>query len=94
MEEGGRLGVAGLFAGAALGGIGGISASSGMYINNNQRFISESPYIGKRRLSREGLTYGGSLYRSGAKNTSLDTAADLNADGNIVLGMHNLRRGG
>jgi len=88
------MAIGGTIAGAALGGIGGISASSGMYIDNNKRFISESPYIGKRRLSREGLTYGGSLYRSGAKNTSLDTAADLNADGNIVLGMHNLRRGG
>jgi len=55
LEEGGRMGVGGAIAGAALGGIGGIGASSGMYIDNNKRFISESPYVGKRRYQDRDL---------------------------------------
>ena len=64
---------------------------AGAYINRNERFFRESPYAGNRRLNRD-MTYGGSLYPN--RNKSLQTAQDLNADGNIVLGMHNLRRGG
>jgi hypothetical protein len=84
----------GAIAGSVLGGLFGFTSQTGAYINRNKRFISESPYVGTRRLSRDTMNYGGGLYQSGAKNKSLDTAADLNADGNIVLGMHNLRRGG
>jgi hypothetical protein len=62
------------------------------YINRNERFINESPYVGTRRLNRD-MTYGGKIYGQ-QRNSSLETAQELNADGNIVLGMHNLRRGG
>jgi hypothetical protein len=80
--------------GAAFGATAGLAGSVAMgigYINRNERFINESPYVGKRRLNRD-MTYGGNLY--GQRNSSLQTAQELNADGNIVLGMHNLRRGG
>ncbi|MFZ4104794.1 hypothetical protein [Flavobacterium sp.] len=80
---GGALGIGLGLAGTAAMGIG--------YINRNERFINESPYVGSRRLNSD-MTYGGKLYNS--RNTSSQTAQDLNADGNIVLGMHNLRRGG
>lgn len=85
--------------GGALGGalgVGlGIAATATMasgYINRNERFFRESPYAGSRRLNAD-MTYGGKMYGK-RRNTSLQTAEDLNADGNIVLGMHNLRRGG
>lgn len=80
--------------GAAFGATAGLAGSAAMgigYINRNERFINESPYVGTRRLNSD-MTYGGKLYNP--RNTSSQTAQDLNADGNIVLGMHNLRRGG
>jgi len=84
--------------GAGIGGVIGaglgIAAIAGLgsaYVGRNERFFRESPYAGNRRLNRD-MTYGGSLYPN--RNKSLQTAQDLNADGNIVLGMHNLRRGG
>jgi len=80
--------------GAAFGATAGLAGSAAMgigYINRNERFINESPYVGTRRLNRD-MTYGGKIY--GQRNSSLETAQELNADGNIVLGMHNLRRGG
>ena len=80
--------------GAAFGATAGLAGSAAMgvgYINRNERFINESPYVGTRRLNRD-MTYGGKIY--GQRNSSLQTAQELNADGNIVLGMHNLRRGG
>lgn len=72
---GGALGaLAGGAAGAAT--IGGSVAMTAMpvkgYIENNQRFFSESPYAGR---------------------TSGTIANSLNASGDIVLGMHNSRRG-
>ena len=75
--------------GGTLGAIGSIAMGVG-YINRNERFFRESPYVGNRRLNRETMSY---QPLSGARNTSLQTAQDLNADGNIVLGMHNMRRG-
>ena len=81
--------------GGALGVGLGIAATATMasgYINRNERFFRESPYVGRRRLN-EDITYGGKIYGK-RRNTSLQTAEDLSADGNIVLGMHNLRRGG
>lgn len=85
--------------GGALGGalgVGlGIAAAVGLgtgYINRNEKFFNESPYVGNRRLNRD-MTYGGQLYGRN-RRTSTETAQELNADGNIVLGMHNLRRGG
>ena len=76
--------------GAAFGATAGLAGSVAMgtaYINRNERFINESPYLGNRKLKRD-MSYGQQ------RNTSLQTAQELNADGNIVLGMHNLRRGG
>jgi hypothetical protein len=84
----------GTLIGSGIGVIAGLGIAAGLgsaYINRNERLLRESPYVGNRRLNRD-MTYGGSLYSK--KNTSLQTAQDLNADGNIVLGMHNLRRGG
>jgi hypothetical protein len=81
--------------GAAFGATAGLAGSAAMgigYINRNERFINESPYVGTRRLNRD-MTYGGKIYGQ-QRNSSLETAQELNADGNIVLGMHNLRRGG
>lgn len=78
------------FKGAAFGAIAGLAGSAAMgigYINRNERFMNESPYVGNRKLNRD-MSYGQQ------RNTSLQTAQELNADGNIVLGMHNLRRGG
>lgn len=75
--------------GAAFGATAGLAGSVAMgagYISRNERFINESPYLGKRKLNRD-MSYGGQ------RNSSLQTAQELNADGNIVLGMHNLRRG-
>lgn len=83
-------GIGGAIVGAGIGA--GIFASAASaYVNRNERFFRESPYVGNRRLNRD-MSYGGNLYSS--RNTSLQTAQELNADGNIVLGMHNLRRGG
>ncbi len=81
--------------GGALGvglGIAGAAALGTGYINRNERFFNESPYVGNRRLNRD-MTYGGKLYNRD-RRTSAETAQELNADGNIVLGMHNLRKGG
>jgi hypothetical protein len=80
--------------GAAFGATAGLAGSVAMgagYISRNERFMSESPYVGNRRLNRD-MIYGGNMYSQ--RNSSLQTAQELNADGNIVLGMHNLRRGG
>lgn len=71
--------------GAVIGATAGLAGSIGMasgYINRNERFFNESPYVGNRRLSRD-MSYGGNLYNR--RNTSLETAQELNADGNIVL---------
>lgn len=84
----------GTIIGAAVGAIAGLGIAAGLgsaYINRNEKFFRESPYVGNRRLGRD-MSYGGNLYSN--RNTSLQTAQELNADGNIVLGMHNLRRGG
>jgi hypothetical protein len=80
--------------GAAFGATAGLAGSVAMgagYISRNERFVNESPYLGNRKLNRD-MSYGGKIY--GQRNSSLQTAQELNADGNIVLGMHNLRRGG
>ena len=84
-------GVLGGALGVGLGIAGAVGLGTG-YINRNEKFFNQSPYVGNRRLNRD-MTYGGRLYE-GNRRTSLQTAEDLNADGNIVLGMHNLRRGG
>lgn len=86
MSKGFKGGVIGAAFGATAGLAGGVAMGSG-YISRNERFINESPYVGKRKLNRD-MSYGGQ------RNSSLETARELNADGNIVLGMHNLRRGG
>lgn len=86
--KGGALGGA---LGIGLGLAGAVALSTG-YINRNEKFFLQSPYAGKRRLNRD-MTYGGRLYGN-RRRTSMETAEQLNADGNIVLGMHNLRRGG
>jgi len=78
-------------AGAAVG-MAGAAAIGGAYINRNEKFFSESPYVGNRRLDRRTMEYTGTSNMYG-DNTSSRNAKDLNADGNIVLGMHNLRRG-
>jgi len=83
-------GIGGALIGAGIGA-GIFAAASSAYINRNERFFRESPYVGNRKLNRD-MSYGGNLYNS--RNSSLQTAQELNADGNIVLGMHNLRRGG
>lgn len=84
-------GVLGGALGVGLGIVGAVGLGTG-YINRNEKFFNQSPYVTNRRLSRD-MTYGGRLYGDN-RRTSLQTAEDLNADGNIVLGMHNLRRGG
>ena len=82
---GSRKGFKGGAIGAAIGATAGLAGSIGMasgYINRNERFFNESPYVGNRRLSRD-MSYGGNLYNR--RNISLETAQELNADGNIVL---------
>jgi hypothetical protein len=86
--------------GGAIGGIVGtglglaaVGGAIGNYVNRNERFFNESPYAGKRRaLRRDNMQYDPGQV-SGSNNVSLKNAQDLNADGSIVLGMHNLRRG-
>jgi len=84
--------------GGAAGAVVGAGIFAGLtaaYVGRNEKFFRESPYVGERRLNRRDMTYGGSLYdQRGRRNKSRDVAQELNADGNIVLGMFNLRRGG
>jgi hypothetical protein len=86
-------GLIGAGIGAAVG-MGTVMGLTGAYVGRNEKFFRQSPYSGERRLNRD-MTYGGLLYnKKGKRNTSLETAQQMNADGNIVLGMFNLRRGG
>lgn len=86
-----RAGVIGGLIGAAAGAMSFAGLTSG-YIGRNNNYLEHSPYVGNKRLNRADMSYGGNLYNK--RNSSLNTAAELNADGNIVLGLHNLRRGG
>lgn len=87
-----RGGAIGGIVGAGLG-LAAVGGAIGNYVNRNERFFTESPYAGKgRTLRRDNMQYDPGQV-SGSNNVSLRNAQDLNADGSIVLGMHNLRRG-
>jgi len=94
--------------GAGLGGVagGGLGAAAPLamtanHMGNNKTFYSESPYarssaVGYNpQVSQDAMSAAvrnivpDPSYRS----SSLETAQQLNASGNIVLGMHNSRRG-
>lgn len=79
--------------GAIAGGIAGIGLGAGLgaaYINRNKEFMLSSPYSGNRRLDRRTMEY---IPWTEQRNTSTQTARELSASGDVVLGMHNRRRG-
>jgi hypothetical protein len=87
-----RGGAIGGIVGAGLGAAA-VGAAINSYVNRNERFFRESPYAGKGRVLRnDNMQYDPGMV-SGSYNVSLKNASDLNADGSIVLGMHNLRKG-
>jgi hypothetical protein len=87
-----RGGAIGGIVGAGLGAAA-VGAAIESYVSRNERFFKESPYAGKgRTLRRDNMQYDPGMV-SGSYNVSLKNASDLNADGSIVLGMHNLRKG-
>jgi hypothetical protein len=87
-----RGGAIGGIVGAGLG-LAAVGGAINSYVGRNERFFRESPYAGKgRTLRRDNMQYDPGQV-SGSNNVSLKNAQDLNADGSIVLGMHNLRRG-
>lgn len=73
-------GVIGGIAGAALG----TAAYAKLAVNRASQGLS-TPYAGSRRLDPNSLSY--------QRNSSLDTAEQMNSYGDIVFGMHNMRRG-
>lgn len=83
-------GVRGAIAGGIAGGIALPTAAAGGYINRNKEFMLSSPYAGNRRLDRRTMEY---IPWREQRNTSTQTASQLNASGDVVLGMHNRRRG-
>jgi len=89
----GRLlgkGVRGAIMGGIAGGIGVPAMAAKGYVNRNKSFMNQSPYTGNKRLNRETMEYSP---WTEDKNVSLARANELNASGDIVLGMHNLKRG-
>lgn len=83
-------GVKGAIGGAIAGGIGMPLMAATGYINRNREFMMTSPYSGNRRLDRKTMEY---IPWTQPKNTSSQNANELNATGDVVLGMHNRRRG-
>jgi hypothetical protein len=83
-------GVRGAIAGGIAGGIGMPLMAATGYINRNKEFMMSSPYSGNRRLDRKTMEY---IPWSQPRNTSSQNASELNATGDVVLGMHNRRRG-
>lgn len=94
--------------GAGLGGVagGGLGAAAPLamtanHIGNNKKFYSESPYARSNAVGYNAQVSEDAM--SGAvrnivpdpsyRSSSLEMAQQLNASGNIVLGMHNSRRG-
>lgn len=87
-----RGGAIGGIVGAGLG-VAAVAGAIESYVSRNERFFKESPYAGRGRiLRRDNMQYDPGQV-SGSNNVSLKNAQDLNADGSIVLGMHNLRKG-
>jgi len=99
-----RGGILGAGIGGATGGALGAAAPIAMtanHVGNNKKFYSESPYA---RTSAVGYNpqVSPDVMSAAVRNivpdpsyrsSSLETAQQLNASGNIVLGMHNSRRG-
>jgi len=83
-------GVRGAMIGGIAGGIGLPAAAGKGYINRNKDFMISSPYSGNRRLDRKTMEY---IPWTDQRNTSTQTANQLSASGDVVLGMHNRRRG-
>lgn len=97
-------GIIGAGLGGATGGTLGAAAPIAMtanHVGNNKKFYSESPYA---RTSSIGYNpqVSPDVMSAAVRNivpdpsyrsSSLETAQQLNASGNIVLGMHNSRRG-
>lgn len=73
-------GVVGGLAGAALG----TAAYAKLAVNRASQGLN-TPYSGNRRLDPQNLSY--------QRNSSLETAEQMNSYGDIVFGMHNMRRG-
>ena len=99
-----RGGILGTGIGGATGGALGAAAPIAMtanHVGNNAQFYSQSPYA---RTSAVGYNpqVSPDVMSAAVRNivpdpsyrsSSLETAQQLNASGNIVLGMHNSRRG-
>ena len=97
-------GILGAGIGGTTGGAFGAAAPLAMtahHVGNNKKFYSESPYA---RTSAMGYNpqVSQDVMSAAVRNivpdpsyrsSSLETAQQLNASGNIVLGMHNSRRG-
>jgi hypothetical protein len=87
-------GLRGAIAGGIIGG-GMAAASYGKLAMNRGEQGLRTPYAGDRTLNRETFDYDIEASNPGARsrNSSLANAQMLNSTGDIVLGMHNMRRG-
>lgn len=90
--------VAGKSRGALAGGVIGAAVGTAGYgalaVNRGNQGL-RTPYGGDRTLNPETLDYDVEFNNPGAnaRNVSLSNARALNSQGDIVLGMHNRRRG-
>lgn len=97
-------GIIGAGLGGATGGTLGAAAPIAMtanHVGNNKKFYSQSPYARTSSMGYNPLVSGDAMSAAvrnivpdpSYRSSSLETAQQLNASGNIVLGMHNSRRG-
>ena len=87
-------GVKGVLKGAAVGG-GLATAGYATRGFHRGRKSLKTPYGGSRRLDPNTLDYdwASSDPRNALRNSSSRISEQMNSSGDIVLGMHNLRRG-
>lgn len=84
----------GALAGGIIGAAVGTAGYASMASNRNSQG-RRTPYGGSRELNPDTLEYDREFNNPGAnaRNVSLANAQALNSQGDIVLGMHNRRRG-
>jgi hypothetical protein len=87
-------GIRGAIAGGIIGAGVGLGAYGRLAANRGSQGLN-TPYGGNRRLNPDTLDYDNEVTNPGARarNSSLENARMLNSSGDIVLGMHNMRRG-
>lgn len=83
----------GALIGGAIGGALGLAGYGKLAMNRSKQGLN-TPYGGDRRLNPNTLNYDDYSNTEGyLRNSSLANANRLNSQGDIVFGMHNMRRG-